>query len=122
MTDKEYIENLYKKYWECMINKDADGLRSILGDGYELRHMTGLRQSRESFLSSLLSGELNYYSANHDEIIINISGCTATLIGRSVVLAAVYGGGKHSWKLQGDFTLEKVNNKWGFTSSVALTY
>ena len=92
MTDKEYIENLYKKYWECMINKDADGLRSILGDGYELRHMTGLRQSRESFLSSLLSGELNYYSANHDEIIINISGCTATLIGRSVVLAAVYGG------------------------------
>lgn len=21
MTDKEYIENLYKKYWECMINK-----------------------------------------------------------------------------------------------------
>lgn len=84
--------------------------------------MTGLRQSRESFLSSLLSGELNYYFANHDEIIINISGCTATLIGRSVVLAAVYGGGKHSWKLQGDFTLEKVNNKWGFTSSVALTY
>ena len=35
---------------------------------------------------------------------------------------AVYGGGKRSWRLQGDFTLKKENENWKFTSSRASTY
>ena len=58
----------------------------------------------------------------HDEITVRIDGDNATMIGKSRVLAAVYGGGKNKWKLQGDFTLRKENGAWKFTSSKASTY
>ena len=38
------------------------------------------------------------------------------------VLAAVYGGGKHCWKLRGDFTLRRENGTWLLTGSRASTY
>ena len=44
------------------------------------------------------------------------------MIGKSRVLAAVYGGGKHSWRLRGDFTLRKEEGRWKFSSSRASTY
>ena len=47
---------------------------------------------------------------------------SAVLTGKSRVLAAVYGGGKHWWKLRGDFTLRKENNHWKLTGSKASTY
>ena len=38
------------------------------------------------------------------------------------VLAAVYGGGRHKWRLRGDYTLKKENGEWKLTSSKASTY
>ena len=105
-----------------MIEKDVSGMDEIMADDYELRHMTGLRQPKQDFFESVTSGELNYYSAEHDEIIVNVSGDTATMIGRSRVVAAVYGGGRNKWRLQGDFTLRKENGVWKLTSSKASTY
>ena len=122
MRDREQIEELYHTYWRCMINQDIAGMDRLMADDYELRHMTGLRQPKQDFFRSLASGELNYYSAKHDEIIVQVSGDTATMTGRSKVVAAVYGGGKNTWKLQGDFTLRKEDGAWKLTSSRASTY
>ena len=105
-----------------MINKDIAGMDRLMADDYELRHMTGLTQPKQAFFRSVTSGELNYYSAKHDEIIVQVSGDTATMIGRSKVVAAVYGGGKNTWKLQGDFTLRKEDGVWRLTSSRASIY
>ena len=44
------------------------------------------------------------------------------MIGKSRVLAAVYGGRKNSWRLRGDFTLRKENGAWRFTGSGASAY
>jgi hypothetical protein len=44
------------------------------------------------------------------------------MVGKSKVLAAVYGGGKNRWRLRGDFTLRKENENWKLTSSKASTY
>lgn len=122
MSDREQIEELYRTYWQCMINKDIAGMDRLMADDYELRHMTGLKQPKQDFFWSVTSGELNYYSAKHDEIIVQVSGDTATMIGRSKVTAAVYGGEKNTWKLQGDFTLRKEDGVWKLTSSRASTY
>ena len=122
MSDKEQIEELYRSYWKAMIEKDVETMDAILTDDYELRHMTGLRQPKRGFFESLTNGELNYYSAEHDEIIVNVSGDEGTLIGRSRVVAAVYGGGKNTWRLQGDFTLRKEDGAWKLASSRASTY
>ena len=122
MSDEEQIKELYRTYWNYMIDKNAEGLRNLMAGDYYLRHMTGVRQSVDEFLKGLLNGTFNYYSAEHDEIIVNINGDTATMIGKSRVLATVYGGGKNSWRLQGDFTLRKENGNWKLTSSKASTY
>ena len=122
MDDKEAIRELYRKYWQYMIDKNAEGLREIMSDDYYLRHMTGVKQSLDEFLKGLLNGTFNYYSAEHDEIAVRVNGDTATMIGKSRVLAAVYGGGKNSWKLQGDFTLRNEQDNWKLTSSRASTY
>jgi ketosteroid isomerase-like protein len=122
MDDREWIRDLYRRYWQYMIDKNADGLRSLMAEDYVLMHMTGVRQSREEFLSGLLDGTFHYYSAEHDSIEVMLSGNTAQMIGKSRVTAAVYGGSKRSWRLRGDFTLRKENSVWKLTSSRASTY
>ena len=84
--------------------------------------MTGVKQSADEFLRGLKRGTFNYYSAEHDDIVVQINGDEATMSGKSRVLASVYGGGKNSWRLQGDFKLKKENGCWRFTSSRASTY
>ncbi len=122
MDDKALIAQLYKDYWEGMMRKDADALRGMMADDYSLQHMTGVEQPREVFLSGLQDGTFNYYAAEHDAIEVSVDGDTATLVGKSRVLAAVYGGGKNWWRLRGDFTLRKEDGTWKLTSSRASTY
>lgn len=122
MNDMEKISEIYRKYWEYMIRKDAEGLRSIMSEDYYLMHMTGVRQSAEVFIRGLIDGTFNYYSAEHDKINVSVNGDTATMTGKSKVMAAVYGGGKNRWRLRGDFTLRKENGSWKLTSSRASTY
>ena len=122
MNDREQIEELYRVYWQCMISKDIAGMDRIMAEDYELRHMTGLRQPKQDFFRSVKNGELNYYSAKHDKIIVEVSGDTATMTGQSRVEAAVYGGGRNTWRLQGDFTLRKEDGVWKLTSSRASVY
>ena len=122
MSDREQIEELYRIYWQYMISKDIAGMDRIMTEDYELRHMTGLRQPKQDFFRSVKSGELNYYSAKHDKIIVEVSGDTAAMTGQSRVEAAVYGGGRNTWRLQGDFTLRKEDGVWKLTASRASVY
>lgn len=121
-NDIETIKEIYRQYWRCMINKDEEGLRSLIVNDYYLMHMTGAKQSADEFISGLLNGTFNYYSADHDDIQVTVDGETASMNGKSKVVAAVYGGIKSRWRLSGDFTLIKENGKWKLTSSRASTY
>ena len=123
MTDEyEVIREMYREYWRCMIKKDVTGLRSMMADDYYLIHMTGVKQSAETFLSGLSDGTFNYYSAEHDSSEVTLDRNQAILTGRSRVIAAVYGGRKNSWKLQGEFILRKSDGAWKFSCSKASTY
>ena len=122
MDDKQAIEALYRRYWQYMIDADADGLRSLMREDYTLRHMTGLQQSREDFLRGLLDGTFRYFGAEHDTIEVTVHGQSAAMRAKSRVLAAVYGGRKNLWRLRGDFTLRKENGTWRLTGARASTY
>ena len=122
MDERETIREMYRTYWKYMIEKNADGLRSLMSEDYYLLHMTGVKQPAEIFLKGLLDGTFNYYSAEHDSIEVEIHGEKASMTGRSRVVAAVYGGRKSNWRLQGDFTLRKEQGSWKLTSSRASTY
>ena len=122
MEDKELIINVYKKMYEGMIKKDEKILDEVLDDSFVLVHMTGMRQSKDSFIKAVMNGTLNYFSAEHEYMPIEISGDTAVLTGQSYVAAAVFGGGRSNWHLQQKCSLKKISGEWKITRSVASTY
>ena len=122
MTDKEQIIQLYKEMYTAMVKKDRAELERVHDDGFVLVHMTGMRQSKVVYISSIMDGTLNYYSAEHEDMQVEINGDTAVLTGRSKVTAAVFGGGKHTWRLQLRFQLVKKNGEWCFALASASTY
>ena len=122
MEDKEMIVNAYKKMYEGMIKKNEKILDEVLDDSFVLVHMTGMRQSKDAFIKAVMNGTLNYFSAEHEHMPIEISGDTAVLTGQSYVAAAVFGGGRSNWHLQQKCSLKKVSGDWKITGSVASTY
>ena len=122
MTDKEQIIQLYKEMYTAMVNKDRAELERVHDDSFVLVHMTGMRQPKEVYINSIMDGTLNYYSAEHEDIQVEVNGDTAVLIGRSRVNAAVFGGGKHTWRLQLRFQLVKKNGEWRFAMASVSTY
>ena len=122
MTDKEQIIQLYKEMYTAMVNKDRAELERFHDDSFVLVHMTGMRQPKEVYISSIMDGTLNYYSASHEDMQVEVKGDTAVLIGRSRVNADVFGGGKHTWRLQLRFQLVKNNGEWRFALASASTY
>lgn len=122
MTDEQMIKNLYEEMYSSMINKNRSVLEHIHDDSFVLIHMTGMRQTKNVYISSIMDGTLNYYSVQHEDMQVNITGDTARLIGKSRVNAAVFGGGRHTWCLQLEFQLIKRNEDWYFTMASASTY
>ena len=122
MTDKEQFSALYEGMYRAMIAKDTVALGRLLTEDSVLVHMTGHRQSRKEYLSEIASGVLNYYSVETDALEITVDGDTARMTGRSRVNAAVYGGGRHTWRLQMDSQLRKENGMWRIAYSRASTY
>lgn len=122
MTDSEQIIQLYKEMYAAMVNKDRSALERVHDDSFVLVHMTGMRQPKEVYISSIMDGTLNYYAAEHEDLQVEIKDDTAVLIGKSRVTAAVFGGGKHTWRLQLRFQLVKKNGAWRFALASASTY
>lgn len=122
MDDETKIKKCCRQMYQAMTEKDMDTLSEVLDDSFVLVHMTGMRQSKEAFLRAVGNGALNYYSADHESIQVGQSGDQAALVGQSRVLAAVFGGGRHSWRLQQKIALTKQNDVWRMTLAEASTY
>lgn len=122
MDDQEQMIEAYQKMYCAMIAKDEAGLDAVLDDSFVLVHMTGMRQSKQEFIKAVLNGTLNYYSAEHENMTVEITGDTAVLTGQSYVAAAVFGGGRSNWHLQQKCSMKKTEVGWKITRSVAGTY
>ena len=105
-----------------MVNKNRAELERVHDDSFVLVHMTGMRQSKQEYINAIMDSMLNYYSAEHEDMQVEIKDDSAVLIGRSKVTAAVFGGGKHTWQLHLRFQLVKKNDEWRFAMASASTY
>lgn len=122
MDNPEQVISAYREMYRAMIKKDETGLNAVLDDSFVLVHMTGMRQNKAAFIQAVMDGTLNYFSANHEHMPVEVSGDTAVLTGQSVVSAAVFGGGRHTWRLQQKCSLRKTESGWKITHSIASTY
>lgn len=123
MSDKEEIVTAYKNLYAASIEKNAEFIRQSLSKEYVLVHMTGMRQGAEEYIQAVVNGTLNYFSANHISINVTIQDETHALLdGKSIVSAAVFGGGKHTWRLRQQMKLVKEDGRWKMLESVASTF
>ena len=122
MTDREKIENGYRQMYRGMVEKNRGLLDEVLDVSFVLVHMTGMRQSKETFIRAVEDGTLNYFSASHQRMDVSLHGNTAELLGQSVVNAAVFGGGRHTWRLQLRMSLVLTGESWKITEARASTY
>ena len=121
-NDERLIREAYTRMYDGMIAKDEQILKEVLDDSFVLVHMTGMRQSKDAFIKAVMDGTLNYYSAEHENMPVEISGDTAVLTGQSYVAAAVFGGGRSNWHLQQKCSMKKTDGIWKITRSVASIY
>ena len=122
MDARQEIEQLYRNMYKAMVEKDTAALNRVHADEFVLVHMTGMCQTKREYIRAIADGTLNYYSAMHEQMDIAIDGDRATLTGRSRVTAAVFGGGRSTWRLQLRFQLVKRDGRWQFTEARASTY
>ena len=73
MTDKEQIIQLYKEMYTAMVNKDRAELERVHDDSFVLVHMTGMRQPKEVYISSIMDGTLNYLFGKVQFVFIDTS-------------------------------------------------
>ena len=122
IAEKQQIRQLYETMYEAMVAKDTATLNRVYADEMVLIHMTGMRQSKKEYIHAIADGTLNYFAAQHEQMDIKIDGDHATMTGRSRVTAAVFGGGRSTWRLQLRFKLVRRNGQWLFTEASAGTY
>lgn len=122
MDDRNRVEECYRLMYEGMVNKDEDLLQEVLDPAFVLIHMTGMRQPKAEFIWAVRDGTLNYSSARHQHMDVSVKGKEAELIGKSLVHAAVFGGGWHTWRLQLRCKLRKNDGVWQITEAKASTY
>ena len=122
MSDRGQVEACYCQTYRGTVEKDRGLLSEVLDDTFVLVHMTGMRQSKEAFIRAVENGTLNYYSADHQRTDAEVHGNTAELVGRSVVNAAVFGGGRSTWRLQLKLKLIRAGGTWKVTEARASTY
>ena len=122
--DEQALKQLYIDLCQYSMDKDARGIASVLSSDYHLQHMSGMKQPKQEYIDAVLDGTLNYSTTDHDSIEATIAtdGKTAKIRGRSRINAAVFGGGRHTWRLQQDLPAEKIDGEWLLTSSKASTY
>lgn len=75
------------------LNSICHRLERVHDDSFALIHMTGMRQPKNVYISSILDGTLNYYSAAHEDVQVKITGDIAQLIGKSRMSAYAVGIG-----------------------------
>ena len=121
-NEKCNLKKLYEDMYSYMISKNIESLGKLLDEDFVLVHMTGMRQPKKDYLKAISNGTLNYFSCEDSEINTDIQGSKARLTGKSKVDAAVFGGGRNTWRLQLDLDLVNKEGHWLIIEIRASTY
>ena len=122
MEEMDSIRPAIQMMFDAMVSKDADSLRNILSDDMRLYHMSGMCQSREDFIGDILDGSLDYHRISIVSMDADVKDDHADVCVRTKTDASVYGGQRHTWRLQMDTVMKKRNGRWMATESRASVF
>ena len=122
MIDKDTFTEKYCAMYRAMIQKDGLALNNLLDESFVLVHMTGMRQNKQAFIGAIQNGTLNYFSEDLQDTQVKVSDKEILFTGKSLVSAAVFGGGRHTWRLRLDIKYVNVGGDWLISETVASTW
>ena len=122
MSDNDRFATKYRAMYRAMIEKDGAALAKLLDDSFVLVHMTGMRQNKQAFIQAVENGTLNYFSEDLQETKTIVYKDFVQFTGKSIVNAAVFGGGRHTWHLQLDIKYIYVDGDWLIQEAIASTW
>ena len=122
MPDNDRFATKYRAMYRAMIEKDGAALAKLLDESFVLVHMTGMRQNKQAFIRAVENGTLNYFSEELCASSAHIVGAIGHFTGKSIVNAAVFGGGRHTWHLQLEMKYIYVGGDWLISEAVASTW
>lgn len=112
----------YRELYRAMIDKNGTALNELLDNSFVLVHMTGMRQNKREFIRAVETGTLNYFSEDLQEARTIVHKDFVQFTGKSIVEAAVFGGGRHTWHLQLDVKYIFAGYDWLISEAVASTW
>ena len=112
----------YRELYRAMIDKNGTALNELLDNSFVLVHMTGMRQNKREFIRAVETGTLNYFSEDLQEGRTIVHKDFVQFTGKSIVEAAVFGGGRHTWHLQLDVKYIFAGYDWLISEAVASTW
>ena len=122
MSNNDSFSVKYRELYRAMIEKNGTALNELLESHFVLVHMTGMRQNKREFIRAVETGTLNYFSEDLQEARTIVHKDFVQFTGKSIVDAAVFGGGRHTWRLQLDMKFLPVNGDWLISETVASTW
>ena len=122
MSDNDSFAVKYRAMYRAMIDKNGTALNELLDNSFVLVHMTGMRQNKREFIRAVETGTLNYFSEDLQEARTIVHKDFVQFTGKSIVDAAVFGGGRHTWHLQLDVKYIFAGYDWLISEAVASTW
>ncbi|MCH5148439.1 MAG: nuclear transport factor 2 family protein [Clostridiales bacterium] len=122
MPDNDRFAIKYRAMYRAMIEKDGAALAKLLDESFVLVHMTGMQQNKKAFIRAVGNGTLNYFSEDLQETKTIVYKDFVQFTGKSIVNAAVFGGGRHTWHLQLEMKYIYVGGDWLISEAVASTW
>ena len=119
MSNNDSFAVKYRAMYRAMIEKNGTALNELLESNFVLVHMTGMRQNKREFIRAVETGTLNYFSEDLQEGRTIVHKDFVQFTGKSIVDAAVFGGGRHTWHLQLDVKYIFVGYDWLISEAVA---
>ncbi|WP_300080597.1 nuclear transport factor 2 family protein [Propioniciclava sp.] len=121
-ADAAGVRSAYGRYLAAMRAGDRAALDALLADDSTLTHISGYEQPKAGWLAEMGQGQFVYHSVDEaGEPVIDVAGDMATLRGRIVTDASVYGG-RNRWRLAFVQTWRRTGDRWLLAGAVAHTW
>ena len=111
--DKKVLRDWISAFNKAMCEKDVKTLDILMDDDLVLVHMSGVTQSKESWLQDIADETMRYYKIDVTKFDCNVVGDRAVIKATNVIEARIWGS-HGTWTLNGTTYLRRTNNQYGW--------
>lgn len=99
------------RYCQAMIEADTETMMEITSPDMIFTHMSGRQQTRDEYFADIEDGNLQYFTIDIENPVVNISGNYASVSYTSVLNANAYGA-RGTYRIDGIHWYEKQDENW----------